>query len=205
LIVAKLSTEVTVYQGVQTSKLKDLTADKRNANKGTERGGEMVENSLRSYGAGRSILLDKHGNIIAGNKTAEGAAAIGLEDVIVVKTDGKTLVAVQRTDLDLTTDRAAKELAIADNRAGQVSLNWDTDVLRDLSSGDDGVDLTKFWTSTEMEALFPVDAGGSALKDMEQDDDLRYQVVIDCQDEAQQTSLLDRLEREGLKCKPLIS
>ena len=82
---------------------------------------QIVEDSLRNYGAGRSILLDKHGNIIAGNKTAEGAARIGLDDVIVVKTDGTKLVAVQRTDLDLTTDKAAKELAIADNRAGQVS------------------------------------------------------------------------------------
>jgi hypothetical protein len=29
----------------------------------------MIENSLRNFGGGRSIVLDKHGNIIAGNKT----------------------------------------------------------------------------------------------------------------------------------------
>ena len=189
---------------VQTASLKDLTADKRNANKGTKRGAEMVEDSLRTYGAGRSILLDKHGAIIAGNKTAEGAAAIGLENVVVVKTDGKQLVAVQRMDLDLSTDKAAKELAIADNRAGQVSLTWDTDVLKQLEGED--VALDKFWTETELEALFPTDdEEKKKLKNMGQDDDLRYQIVIDCADEAQQTSMLDRFETEGIKCKPLIS
>ncbi len=188
------------------AKLKDFTPDRRNANKGTERGTQVVEDSLRNYGAGRSILLDKHGNIIAGNKTAEGAAAIGLDDVIVVKTDGTKLVAVQRTDLDLTKDKAAKELAIADNRAGQVSLNWDTDVLKELTSGEDPIDIAKFWTATELESLFPTDEQNKKkLKGMDQGDDLRYQIVIDCDNEAAQTAMLDRFEGEGIKCKPLIS
>ena len=182
-------------------KLKELTPDRKNANKGTERGQKMVEDSLRNYGAGRSILIDKHGRIIAGNKTAENAAAVGLDDVIVVQTDGTKLVAVQRTDLDLESDKAAKELAIADNRAGQVDLAWDADVLKDLD-----VDLNKFWTSTELESLFPADEEEkNKLKDLAQDDDLRYQIVIDCKDEAEQTSMLDRFGTEGIKAKPLIS
>lgn len=184
-------------------KLKDLLPDQRNANKGTERGQQMVENSLRQFGAGRSILIDKNGRIIAGNKTAENAGAIGLDDVIVIQTDGTKLVAVQRTDLDLENDERAKELAVADNRAGQVSLNWDTDVLKEL---DAEIDLSKFWTSTELETLFPADKDDKdKLKDLDQDDDLRYQIVIDCRDESEQTSMLDRFEREGMKCKPLIS
>jgi hypothetical protein len=189
---------------VETALLKDLTPDKKNANKGSKRGAEMIEDSLRNYGAGRSILLDKNGLIVAGNKTSEAAAAIGLEDVIVVKTDGHQLVAVQRMDLDLRTDQAAQELAIADNRAAQVSLTWDTDVLKAL--GDQGCDLDKFWTMTELAALFPNgEEEKNKLKNMGQDDDLRYQIVIDCEDEEQQTSMLDRFEGQGIKCRPLIS
>ena len=60
------------------STIKDLTPDPQNANKGTERGVEMLEQSLRSYGAGRSLLIDKNGVVIAGNKTLEAAASIGL-------------------------------------------------------------------------------------------------------------------------------
>ena len=76
----------------------------------------MLENSLRKYGAGRSILTDKNGRIIAGNKTFEMAGQIGFEDVDVIKSDGTKLIAVQRTDLDLLKDllkdKSAKELAI---------------------------------------------------------------------------------------------
>jgi hypothetical protein len=131
-------------------KLSSLIPDARNANKGTLRGKEMIENSLRDFGAGRSILIDKNGRIIAGNKTVQNAGAIGLDDVIVVQTDGTKLVAVQRTDLDLTQDRKAIELGIADNRAAQVSLEWDTDVLKLLH---EEVDLSQFWTEGELESL----------------------------------------------------
>jgi site-specific DNA-methyltransferase (adenine-specific)/site-specific DNA-methyltransferase (cytosine-N4-specific) len=132
---------------VANKKLHDLKPDTKNANKGTERGQQMIEASLRSYGAGRSILIDKNGRIIAGNKTAENFGSIGLEDVLVVQTDGTKLVAVQRMDLDLN-DKAAQELAIADNRAGQVSLDWDIDVLKELD-----VDLAKFWSEDELAVL----------------------------------------------------
>jgi DNA modification methylase len=132
---------------VANKKLHDLKPDTKNANKGTERGQQMIEASLRSYGAGRSILIDKNGRIIAGNKTAENFGAIGLEDVLVVQTDGTKLVAVQRMDLDLN-DKAAQELAIADNRAGQVSLDWDISVLKELD-----VDLAKFWSEDELAVL----------------------------------------------------
>lgn len=129
-------------------KLSQLTPDTRNANKGTPRGRKLVKESLQRYGAGRSILLDRSGNIIAGNKTVEGAKAIGLEEVQIVKSDGTKLVAVQRTDLDIN-DRKARELAIADNRASEVGLEWDTDVLKALEQEVD-VDLSPFWDEREL-------------------------------------------------------
>lgn len=113
----------------------DLTPDPNNANRHTERGTGLLESSIRRLGAGRSILMDKHGRIIAGNATHEAAGSVGLEDVIVVKTDGTKLVAVQRTDLDLETDLAAMELAVADNRIGEVNLDLDANVLQALSKG----------------------------------------------------------------------
>ena len=132
-------------------KLSDLTPDRRNANRGTQRGLKALDHSLRQYGAGRSILIDKNGNIIAGNKTVERAADIGLDDVIIVQTDGHQLVAVQRTDLDLETDKAARELAYADNRVGQLDLDWEPDELKlDL---DAGLDLSQFFTDKELADL----------------------------------------------------
>ena len=127
--------------------LADLTLDPRNANRGTERGAQMIEESFRHLGAGRSILIDKHGQVIAGNKSVEACASIGLDDVIVVPSDGTKLIAVQRTDLDLNTDPMAKALAIADNRTQQIDLEWDAGVLDQLAKE---IDLSPFFNEEEL-------------------------------------------------------
>jgi hypothetical protein len=100
------------------TKLADLTFDPQNANKGTARGRSMLEKSLQKFGAGRSILLDKNNVIISGNKTAETAGQVGYDKVRIVETDGKEIIAVKRTDLDIN-DPAARGLAISDNRVGE--------------------------------------------------------------------------------------
>ena len=156
--------------------------------------------STRNYGAGRSILIDKHGRIIAGNKTAEHAGSIGLEDVIVVKTDGTQLVAVQRTDLDLKTDKAAKELAIADNRTGQVSLDWDVTALQTLD-----VDLTQFWTEAEMQRMLnshpdPIVSEETPASYAPP----RFQIVIENLSEQQLSETMAMLGDKGLQCRPLL-
>ena len=125
--------------------LADLTPDGENFNRHTEFGQKLLEDSLRKFGAGRSILVDKDGNIIAGNSTTETAAAIGMEDVIVVPTDGKKLVVVQRTDLSLDS-KEGRELALADNMTALKGIDIDLDKVRE-SLGDDlakawGMDLT---------------------------------------------------------------
>lgn len=129
----------------------DLVPDDRNANKGTERGNAMIEHSLRRYGADRSILIDKNGKIIAGNKTVENAGLIGLEEVVVVPTDGSKLVAVQRTDLDLDADPRARELALLDNRTAEVNLDWDAEVLASLK--EEGLDTSAMFSDAEMDAM----------------------------------------------------
>ena len=118
-----------------------LTTDPQNANRGTDRGRAALEQSLREYGAGRAVLIDRHGRIIAGNKTVEHAKRLGIP-LRVVKTDGHHLIAVQRDDLDLATDPRAKALAIADNRVGELDLEWDVDRLTQLHA--DGLDLSAF-------------------------------------------------------------
>ena len=136
-----------VKETVEISKLK---LDPHNANKGTVRGRRALKHSLEEFGAGRSILLDKNGTVIAGNKTLEQAIARGDKKVQVVKTDGSELVAVQRTDLDLGKDQKAKALAIADNRVGELDLAWDP---AELSTLGKDVKLGQFFTDEELGEL----------------------------------------------------
>jgi hypothetical protein len=132
-------------------RITDLQQDDRNANRGTPRGAEAIEASLRELGAGRSVLIDKDGRLIAGNKTVEAAIAAGLKDVLVVPSDGSQIIAVQRTDLSLD-DAKGRLLAVADNRSSDLSLDWDADVLLELSKD---IDLDPFFTQSELDALMP--------------------------------------------------
>ena len=103
--------------------LEDYVPNEKNHNSGTERGGQMIERSFNQYGAGRSLLADQNGKLIAGNQSQSAAIEAGFEDVIEVETDGKTIVVVKRNDLDLDDEESTKaiELAYMDNRASQIS------------------------------------------------------------------------------------
>ena len=103
---------------------------KRNPNRGTPRGRKAIRASIAEYGAGRSILVDKHGEPIAGHHTAEAADQAGLRRRV-VQTDGQELVVVRRTDLDAAAepDRATG-LALADNRAGELNRRLDAEVIK---------------------------------------------------------------------------
>ena len=149
---------------IKKAKLKDLIQDDRNLNKGTERGQQLIEKSLRELGAGRSLLLDKNNRIIAGNKTHKNAETLGMEDVIIVETDGTKLVAVKRTDIDLDSQKGRK-MAMADNVTTQVDLAWDTDEL-DAVAEDYDIDLEE-WDMADADEQYepytPPTVGGYSL------------------------------------------
>lgn len=147
---------------MRLAKLSEFRPDPRNANEGTERGRGMLETSVRRNRLGRSVLADKHGVLIAGNKTHEVAIDVGVEDAIVVPTDGTKLIVVQRTDLDLQRDPAAAELALADNRVAEVGLSWDASVIDQLKGS--GVSLDALWSDAELAEMFGGPADGTPGK-----------------------------------------
>lgn len=139
---------------VERKKISDLTPDPSNANAGTERGLSMLDDSLSVVGLGRSIVTDKNGVIIGGNKTTERALDRGFENAIVVHTQGDELVVVQRDDLDLganTPDNPARKLAYYDNRVAQVDLQWDAEQL--LADVNAGFDFEHLFSEGELNAL----------------------------------------------------
>lgn len=112
--------------------IESLVPDNKNFNKGTQFGDHLMDESLRRFGLGRSILIDKNNRIIAGNKTAEKAADIGFTDVLVVEVDGNQLVAVKRKDIDLDSAKG-RELALADNATSKANLAWDESMIEEVS------------------------------------------------------------------------
>ncbi len=124
---------------IKRRKLRDYLPDMSNANAGSERGLQMIEDSLQQDGVGRSIVADAFDRIPAGNKTLEAAINAGIEDVIEITTDGHTLIVHKREDWDLADPLgSARRYAYRDNRASEVSLTWSAEqLLADVNAGFD--------------------------------------------------------------------
>lgn len=140
--------------------IKDLHPDNLNYNDGSFEGGVLIEQSLKNLKAGRSILLDRNKNIIAGNKTAEKADLLGMK-VKIVESDGTEIIAVRRTDLDLNS-KEGREMALADNVTAQKNLSWNSENIektaqefKDFEIKDWGVDLS--FNEQEMKSFGEVD------------------------------------------------
>lgn len=128
--------------------LSDLKQDGRNARRHSPRNLAMIEESIQRNGFGRSILLANDGTIIAGNATYESSASAGLDDVIVVETDGTKVVAVKRTDVAPGSEQF-HHLALADNRAAELA-EWDETVLAELNQE---IDLSAFFWDDELNRI----------------------------------------------------
>jgi len=146
--------------------LEDLTPDPANRRKRTPRNVEMLTDALRDVGAARSIVIDEHGEVLAGNGVVEAAAAAGMQKVQVVDADGSTIIAVRRSNLSAEQKRA---LAIYDNRSAELA-EWDVDQLR--ADADADLPLQPFFTEQEEAVLLGTTSDGdwSGMPDFRQPD-----------------------------------
>jgi DNA modification methylase len=126
-----------------------LVPDPHNRRKRTPRNLDMIAASLREVGAARSIVIDEHNEILAGNGVVESAAAAGISKVQVVDADGDTVIAVRRIGL---TPEQKRALAIFDNRTGELA-EWNVEQL----AADEVAGLTfePFFFEEELRALLP--------------------------------------------------
>ena len=179
--------------------INEITPDDHNANMGSQRGKSSLDASLQRYGAGRSILLDRNNRIIAGNQTFASAGELGFEDVIVVESDGKSLVAVKRTDLDLN-DKDGREMAYADNRVSQQNLSWNPEVLKEDWENPE-LELgaffnereIEFFTSTEEESLWPEEEEEEEKPKTLND----WSLKVQCESQEARDNLAETLQAEG--------
>ena len=110
--------------------IEDIKRNELSFNKGTKFGDDMILQSLRKLGFGRSVLVDKNDVLISGDKVTECAKKMGIKNVRVVETTGDELIVVKRTDLDATT-RKGLEMSLVDNLSQERNLYWDADAMHD--------------------------------------------------------------------------
>jgi len=137
---------------VTAAHLRDLTPDPANRRAHNPRNVGMIADSLHAVGAGRSIVIDEDGVVLAGNATIEAAAEAGIEQVRIIEASGHELIAVRRRGLSAGQKRA---LALADNRAAELAT-WNLDQLR--ADADAGLDFASFFAPAELADLLGTDA-----------------------------------------------
>lgn len=169
-----------------------LIPDDKNFNKGTEFGEHLMDESLRKFGLGRSILIDKNNRIIAGNKTAEKAADIGFDNVIIVETNGNSLVAVKRTDIDLDSAKG-RELALADNATSKANLSFDTDLIMQ--------EAEKFDFDPEDWGIPMEQDDEEEQNDNEGKKVIDTRLIVECGDVTKLSLLFSELRDRGFKCE----
>lgn len=153
---------------------------------------DKVAMSLEQYGWQQPIVVDGDGIVIAGHTRLKAAVKLGMDKCPVVVADNLT-------------QEQVKAYRIADNRTGELA-EWDKDLLdleiQELIDLDFDVELTGF----SMEDLGlegdPEPSTQPAERDQVQEN---FMVVIECETEEEQLSLLEKFQEDGLKCKALIS
>lgn len=128
--------------------ISDLTPDPNNFRKRTERSHAAIVDSLQEVGAARSIVIDEHDVILAGNGVVEAAAEAGIEKVRVIDASGDEIIAVRRRNL---TPDMKQRLALFDNRAAELS-EWDTEKLAAAFAAQPTLS-GKMWTVREAAAV----------------------------------------------------
>ena len=148
---------------------------------------KAVAESIKEFGFGSPIVARKATRqIIAGHTRWKAATVLGLEKVPV-------------RFLDIS-ERQAERLALADNRLGELA-EWDEELLRAFAL-EEPIDLAGLgFTDEEVErfmadSLEDVDLDGPQWKAPEEDQRVRFEVVVDAGAEAERVREMLKTIRE---------
>jgi ParB-like chromosome segregation protein Spo0J len=174
---------------VETISIDDLELDPNNARKHSEKNINAICESLTQFGQRKPIVINADDVVIAGNGTVEAARKLGIKTLEIVRVPANW------------SEEKIKAYALADNRTAELA-SWDAEILlsqlNELNIADWDINALGF---KEFELNPPKDS--DADTDMKSIGE-RYEVVIECEDENEQTALLIRLSQDGLKVRAII-
>lgn len=148
---------------------------------------QQIAESMQRFGVTAPVLVDEDGVLIYGHGRLRAAQLLGFTHLPVAIAEGWT-------------EEEKKAYRIADNQLALLST-WDErlliDEIRTLEPAD--VELLGF-TGPQLERLHNLDEVPRA-------EDLQhvYQVLIECNDEQEQLGVIERLQKDGIKCRALLA
>ncbi len=154
-----------------------------------------IKDSLTRYGQQKPVVVDAKNFVIAGNGTVAAARELGWKTVDVVRTELKGTL--------------AKAFAIADNRTGELS-SWDeAQLLQQIESITQSLDITALdlgFGDEDLKALAK-QIGSADLSDLaapipdENNYREQFGVIVTCANEKEQSAVYAKLTKQGYQCK----
>jgi len=175
---------------VEWRNIGDLIPYARNARSHSDAQVAQIAGSIREFGFTNPVLIDPEGGIIAGHGRVLAARKLDMEQVPCI-------------ELAHLSEAQKRAYVIADNKLA-LNAGWDENLLRleladlrdmafDLSLTGFALDEIKAWREPELRSSTDAEAIP-----------MRYQILVDCQDERHQAQLLEQFQAQGYKCRPLI-
>jgi hypothetical protein len=157
----------------------------RNARTHSDAQVAQIAASIREFGWTTPLLISADGTIIAGHGRLAAARKLGMVEVPCIV-------------LDHLSETQRRALVLADNKLA-LNAGWDDETLAvELAAlRDDGFDLS---VAGFIEQPASVDADESASTNVSE---FTFQIIVECDDEAHQGRIMERLEKEGYRCRPL--
>lgn len=174
--------------------LKALIPYARNARTHSTTQVAQIAASIKEFGWTQPVLIDGDNGIVAGHGRVMAAETLGIETVPCI-------------ELKHLTEAQKRAYVIADNKIA-LNSDWDMDVLsaelNDLKALEFPIDLTGFFDGNVASMTAQVEKMASQAEP-QLAAGLTFSVIVEVADEAAQAGLLERLEKEGFKCRLLMS
>ena len=147
------NTRVSASPRLRIDKLDRYRPQGRNPNRHTQRGLGLLGQAISRDGYVAPMTAVADGEIIDGSARLEVVAEKLPNEVIVIEHDGTRPIVAKRMDIPNAQTEMAKRISIGANRIGQVDLDWDPDILKELSTE---FDLGQFWMKDELSTLLNI-------------------------------------------------
>lgn len=172
---------------VEIIPIDDLMLDANNARSHNKKNIDAIAKSLQTFGQRKPVVITKDNIVVAGNGTLEAARQIGWKGLSVVRVP------------DTWDEDTIKAYALADNRTAELA-SWNTEILlsqlRELKLEEWNIGELGF-KDFDLKTRDEID---TSIKEIAE----RYEVVIECANENEQTALLLRLSEEGLRVRAIV-
>lgn len=172
--------------------LSSLIPYARNSRTHSEEQIKKLAASIKEFGFTNPVLTDGNNGIMAGHGRVLAAQRLGIAEVPVI-------------ELSHLSDAQRKAYIIADNRLA-LDAGWNDEMLRVELAELEAVDFDLSLTGFTDEETFALLGDGLECENQEPEEPDRspvFEVVVSCNDEAEQEAIYSMMTAKGLKCRVL--